>query len=954
MPGPAADRVPTGTIGVVRSVLHGVWGRTVSARRVVVVACVFVACVGRQGAIADELAMAAGVESGVLENGVRYVAVERDVSRGAVWLTINTGSLDEPAGQNGVAELVMRLSLRAPAHFEPGEVERLFRATDVLSGQERHGVTGYEQTLFTLGLAGRGAGLDEALLFCADLLGEPVWDEALVERERASLVERSRLMDRSLVRVQDELLNQIAPGCAAVGRWPGGTTEDLDALEVEDVRSFRDAWYTPRNATVVVVSAEPASLISGRIQSALANIPFRAAADRTRTTPRLENPPEITIVTDEGLSRAAAGVVRLTPPRGPTITREDLREELFDAAVAEAMTRRLEQDRKSRTLAGSAVRAETRDIFSALRVYQAGAEGPAEDALDLVRGLHHSVTSVIRNGTESVAQQAAWRRIRDAYDEKARARGASEIALWFTARAFERDALLGPEAYADEAARLAREVPAPLFDERMATLFAGEGVMTVLQSPVPLDERAVARAVVVGRDAIEAIEERRADASSVFERGGPGGVVDEMSRHGAFGVTTAWLSSGVRVLHKPLDAESGRVSVQLTLAGGRLEETSGSLGMTAAAVGAIESLAVRGVPSVALARALDERGITLEAEDSIDSINVRLSGPSESLIDILGVVRAVLEGPVVEPGAVEAWRDRFELERSRNERVAYRELPDEIRRAWFGGDPRLMPLSRMQADTVRLEQVQAWVDRHASAPAAVSIVGDVPWHDALDDAADMLGGLDGRRRIARGVLDSVRGVEPPAASVRREVTLELAEGAAAIAWGFNVPSLDEIDRARAMVAGAWVLSERLKARVVGPEADGAAIAAWAGYREDNAFDLYACIEAVVVADPRRVDEMIAQTEAIAIELGVDGPTRTELEAFKERARELVLRSMENPTYLARVLAEADLRGRPLDDLASMEARYQSLTAREIRDEMRDALTNRPRVSVIIRPGESQP
>lgn len=904
-------------------------------------------------ATAEPLTPAPGVESGTLANGVRYVVVEREVSRGSVWLTIDAGSMDEPAGQNGVAELAMRLSLRAPAHFEVGEVERLFRPTDVVYGRERHGATGYDRTMFMLGLAGRGAGLSEALLFCADVLGEPAWDDGLVERERAAIEERARLMDRTPIRVQDELLSRIAPGCAAVGHWPGGTAADLAAMTAEDARAFRRAWYTPGNATVVVVSAESAPLIAERVAEALGGIPARATADRARSKPDLDNPPELSVVVEPGLSRAAAGVVRLARAGGPTATVDDLRSKLLDDAVCDALTRRLEQDRTDRSLAGSSARAEAGDIFGSIRVVQAGAEGPGEDALAMARGVHRAVARAVEQGTDAVAQQAAWRRVRDAYDAKARERNASAIAWWFVSRALEGDALVGPEAHAREADRLALEVPAEAFDRRLAELFTGAGAITVVQTPTPVGAGAVRRAIEEGRAVIEPIEFPLADASRVFEPGGAGASVDELARHAATGVTSAWLGGGVLVMHARSDAAPGRAHVRLTLAGGTLEESKETRGLTAASAGALQALAVRGVPSAALARALEERGVTLDAGGDVDSIHVTLDGDAESLGEMLGVVRAVLTGPVAEPGAIAAWRDRFELLRARSEREAYRGLADEVRRAWLPDQARLMPLTRERADAIEPDAVQLWIDRHASAPAVVSIVGDVSWHEALDAAAEMLGGIEARPRIGRGALDSVRGVGRPEASVRREVALELAEGAAAVAWGFGAPSLDEIERVRAIVAGAWVLSERLKAELVGPgEAGGAALAAWAGYREDNAFDLYARVEAVIVTDPDRVDEVIARAEAIAIELSVDGPTPDELGAFKERADELVQRSMEDPAFVARSMAESALRGRPLDDLASMSEDYASLTAREIRDEMHDALMRRPRMAVIVRPGGS--
>ncbi len=891
---------------------------------------------------------APGVESGELANGVRYVVVERDVTRGAVWLEIQAGSMDEPAGQNGVAELARRVSLRAPAHFEVGEAERLFRPTEVQSGRSAHGATSYDRTWFMLGLAGRGAGLDEALLFCADVLGEPAWDDELVERERAGLAERSRLTDRTLVRVQDEVLSRVAPGCAAIGHWPGGTPDQIGALGAEDVRAFRRAWYTPGNATVIVVTAEPAGAVAQRVAEALGGIPARASADRARSQAELDGAPGVSVVLEDRLARASVGVVRLGEAGAPVRDAEGLRRVLLDKAIAESMARRLEQSRRERRLPGAAVNAEVQTIFSDLRVVQAGADGSGEDTLGMVRGVHREVARAVESGTDPVVQQASWRRIRDTYDERARTRDASEIAWWFAARAGAGDALVGPETFAREAGRLALETSAAAFDRRVGELFSGDGVMTIVQTPIAVGEDAVRRAIEQGRADLDADRAVAVDASGLFEHAGAGGSVEELSRHAATGVTSAWLSGGIRVVHMPTDAVPGRVTVRLVMAGGALDERDATRGLSAAGVGALRALAVRGVPAAAVSRALDERGLTLDAGGEVDSMHVTIEGPGGALGDMLGVVRAVLSGPAVEPGAVEAWRDQFEIVRSRAEREAYHALRDEVRRAWLPNEPRLMPLTREQADAVDAAGVQAWLDRHASAPAAVVIVGDVSWHGALDAAARALGALEQRPRIGRPAPGGLESAPRPRADVRREVTLGQAEGAAAIAWGFGAPSLDEIDRARALVAGAEILSERLKGELEGV-ADGA-VAVWASYTSDDAFDRFASVQAVIVADAEHADDLIARAESIAIELSVDGPTPEEMDAFRAGADEIVSRSMRDPAYLAAKLGEVDLRGRSLDDLASMGDDYATISARVIRDEFREALTDRPRLTVIVRPG----
>src|SRR6266487_2202073 len=63
-----------------------------------------------------------------------------------------------------------------------------------------------------------------------------------------------------------------------------------------------------------------------------------------------------------------------------------------------------------------------------------------------------------------------------------------------------------------------------------------------------------------------------------------GGAVVESVSHAASGVTSMWLDNGVRVHHRRMDQRKNEASIEITLAGGQIQETPADRGITEAAL----------------------------------------------------------------------------------------------------------------------------------------------------------------------------------------------------------------------------------------------------------------------------------------------------------------------------------------------------------------------------------
>lgn len=871
------------------------------------------------------------VASATLDNGVRVVAARAEGPDAAVWLVIDAGSLHEPEGLAGVATLAQRMVIQGADRFRPGEVERVFEPSERWAGKAAHGVVGYDRSAVTLIVPGaKEASIGLALRFCADALTSVRFDAGVFEQERARAQERLLPMEGPGLSAQRGLLDALAPGLGE--RWPGGSREGLGACTAGDARAFWEAWYAPARATVIVVGPEDAGELVRRARAALEGVPARAGAAGEGLGAAPTRGVSGAVVEAPGLSRAAVALVRVEADPG---ARPD-RERVLDELAAGAAHAELEARRAGGALGGFETQAEVQAVRGLGRIVALGVVGPAGDEAAMACDLRAEAARVGRGGVSASAIAAARGAVADrARDGSGRDEHAGEVA-----RRIERALGEGrePATPAREREAVERALASIGDDEvsaRAAALFAMRDAVVVVQTPTvgEVDRDALVRGVEA-----MAAEERAPEPielAAVLGGGRPARIV-ELGQDIATGVTSAWLDNGVRVRHRRMEA--GRVEVRVTLACGALDEGAGERGLSEAAASAMVASGLGTLDAGGAARALAAAGITVESGAGDDLVWVTLRAPEGRVREALLVVGSVLRSPRVSGAAVSRWRAEASAQIAADAHNPARVAERAVREAWAPG---AHPLAAGEVGAIDAEGVRAWAARVAGSPASVVIVGDVAWDEALDAAAEGLGGVGARERPAfRG-----RGLAAPVAF---EAEASARGAAAAVAWGVTGPGLDEIGGARAMNAAAVVLGRRLSERLEGGEA--AVSGVWAWYDADGAVPERSRLRVVALTDPARVGAVAGAIEEAAEELAAGGPTAEEMEAVGRWNAQAVERSLGSASFWARRLGEMDHRGRPLDDLATMARDYERLTGERVERAFVEAWAGGERYRVIVTPG----
>ena len=188
-------------------------------------------------------------ESVTLPNGLRVVvAPVRKLPLVTVLALVDAGSVADPAGQEGVAQLTASLLTEGTGTLTGAALAEVVE----LMGSTLDAGADWDSSVVKLTtLSSR---LPEALALLARVLTEPALPEDEFQRlrnERLAELLQQRSEPRSLA--DDAFAQAIYASNARYAKPDGGSEQSVRALTLEQLRAFYSARYSPRVTTVVLV-----------------------------------------------------------------------------------------------------------------------------------------------------------------------------------------------------------------------------------------------------------------------------------------------------------------------------------------------------------------------------------------------------------------------------------------------------------------------------------------------------------------------------------------------------------------------------------------------------------------------------------------------------------------------------------------------------------------------------
>lgn len=173
-----------------------------------------------------------------------------------LWLRV--GSMDEHNGATGVAHVLEHMMFKGSRKLAPGEYSRRVAAM----GGRDNAFTSFDYTAYFQQIP--AARLGEAMALEAERFAHNRFSDDEFAKELAVVKEERRLRVDDNPRAVLFERQRAATFMASPYRRPIiGWMGDLDSLRAQDVRDFRQRWYTPGNAALVVVGdVQPAQVLA--------------------------------------------------------------------------------------------------------------------------------------------------------------------------------------------------------------------------------------------------------------------------------------------------------------------------------------------------------------------------------------------------------------------------------------------------------------------------------------------------------------------------------------------------------------------------------------------------------------------------------------------------------------------------------------------------------------------
>ena len=189
------------------------------------------------------------IEEHTLKNGMRIIVkVDRrsPVVVSQIWYRI--GSIDEHPGKTGISHVLEHMMFKGTKKLKPGEFSKIIAR----NGGRENAFTSQDYTAYFQTL--ERSRLPVALELEADRMQNLVIEEKELSREVPVVMEERRLRteDKPEGKLYEAFL-KTAYRTHPYG-WPTiGSMDDLRSLTADDVQSWYRQWYSPQNATLVIV-----------------------------------------------------------------------------------------------------------------------------------------------------------------------------------------------------------------------------------------------------------------------------------------------------------------------------------------------------------------------------------------------------------------------------------------------------------------------------------------------------------------------------------------------------------------------------------------------------------------------------------------------------------------------------------------------------------------------------
>ena len=896
---------------------------------------------------------------GTLDNGVKWEYRRHDNPPGKMWLMIrmDTGALNEKEDQRGLAHFIEHMCFNGTTHFAPGELIPYFESIGMEFGADLNAFTSFDQTAYMLFTPNTDvAQIDKALMVLSDYAFGALLPEKEIEKERGVVLEESRSGKNAFQRVRDKLWPELFEGSRFAERLPIGKEDVISHATRKEFVDYYGTWYRPENTTVFMVGdAAPDAyipLIKKWFGKYKPDVPARKKhGPEFKPFTRQRS----MVVTDPELSSCNVQVYNMRPGRPPTVTTEQWRRDLIESIGSWIVNRRYDEHVKKGEASFRGAGVGVSNFFNDALMISASANGEPQDWAKMLEDLIVEVNRAREHGFTQRELDLAKKEILADAERAVKTeptQNARSIINQMVFAVNSKEPVLSAKQELDLYTKLLPSVDLNEVNAAFAKNFTPGTFAYVITTPekegvtVPSRDDVLATARAAWARKTKATETEAAATELLAQLPSPGKTVDK-SVDKDLGITSGWLSNGVRFHHRFMDYKKDTILISIALAGGSIEETAANLGVTQVASLAINSAATSRLTSTQMRDLMTGKNISVRGGGGGDTFDFMVTGAPEDVEVGLQKAYALLTDGKIEDSAFKNWKlqtlRQLEFIEKMPQFKGFEALYDLV----TGGDPRRPFLKKEDVEALSPEKAQAWFDRLCrKAPIEVAVVGDMKYDKVMPLIERYIGSLPKRDRSA-AYLDKLRIHGRSTGPLTRHVQVETMTPKAMSFAGFMSADGRNIPDTRAMNLAANILSSKLIKRI--REELSIVYSIRANNSADQTYRDSSMFLTAAPCDPDNAQKVVDEANAIFEAFAKDGPSAEELENAQKQIANNLDTQMREPRYWWSILRHFTLHDMNIEDQKNKKEAYNGFTAKQVQTVFKKYYTPRRAFSVTAVP-----
>ncbi|MFO7665355.1 MAG: insulinase family protein [Desulfobacterales bacterium] len=896
---------------------------------------------------------------GRLPNGFRYVLMENHEPEDRVNISLNvqTGSMFEENGQEGLAHYLEHMLFCGSTHFKPGELVKYFQDMGMRFGPDANAHTGFYETVYDILLPDGGKeSLDKGFLIVEDFAKGALLLESEVDRERRVILAEKRSRDSASYRTFVSTMKFKFPDSKISKRFPIGVEEVLESTTPAQLKDFYETWYRPENIILVMVGDfDPDTAIS------LIEKRFSGFFPKAGSEPS----PSFGNIKHEGVKafyhyekeagNTSISIESVEKTETEIETSEVLRNRFITEIADRIVQNRLDTMVRKKKAPFTSASIGSGYSLRRIRYAEISAESSPQNWEESLKVIDQTLRQALSFGFTRQEYERVKKDITAMLDnavKQASTRDSQILANEIIWNLNNNKVFRAPWQEKEFYSSVLESIDLKILHNSFINTWKASHRLVIITGNAVLKGDVTPEELItkVYRESSQKAVSKPIENKPVFFPYLPEpevkGVIKARKEFTDLGIVQIDFENGVRLNLKKTDFEANEIRANLSFGYGRSGEPFDLEGISELSEAVINESGLGELDKDEMEKAL--AGKSSRVDFSVDDGRFIFTG--RTISDEAGLLFQLLYAYVIDPGyRKEAYLlslERFDQKYKELSRLIDGAMTLSGERFLAGGDHRFGFPSPEKLKMLSLDHVRSWIDPQIkNDPVEISVVGDFEEEKVIELVSLYFGSLSERSKKS---MLKTSGVPVFPSAKSHEINVETEDPKSIIFVAYPTEDIWNIGRTRRFNLLGEIVSEKIREEI--RESMGAAYSYSAYNNPSRAYPGYGIFYTEASVSPKKSSDVEKRIKNIVSNVVKNGITDGEL----KRALDPVLTTVKdmlrkNNYWLKSVLTESVRYPQQIEWCRTIKEDYESITASELNELAGKYLDNTKAASIIIKP-----